>query len=200
MINESRALRAPCTVAAAALMAVAVLCSACTSVREVAGAINGQPYVPTAEERAAMPARPDFKLLEPPSGKVALYFYRTSQLLGGGMDYQVWLDDKMVGLVPSGEYLRVLVEPGRYQLKAHPNFQLFFKAELLGEIDVTPDTVRTVRIRVGAKQLSSWTKTSASGKMTVGGFWTADSQLFEVDQTEAAFDMARIKPAAGSAP
>lgn len=165
----------------------------CATTKQIAGAINGQPYVPTVEERTRLPVNPKFSLEPPAEGKSVVYFYRTSQLLGGARDYTFFLDGAAVSNVPSGSYARVEIEPRRYKLKAQPTTLAALNSPIEGQLEVLPGDTLFVRLALGAKQVATLNKYQGGTLKSQQGLWTSDSQLQQVGKDEAVFDMSRIE-------
>ena len=175
------------------LSAICALQLGCTSTRELAGAVTGKPYVPTAEDRAKVTASSDFKIVPPAQGKAALYIYRNSQLLGALRDREVFLNDKSYGRVGSGQYRRLELEPGEYKVRVQFATFAAQNPPTEGVMQLQPNSILIVRMNVGATQVATVQKYVGNVKQNETGLWANSFQLEVVPESAGTFDMSRIK-------
>lgn len=174
-----------------ALLSVSMLVG-CAASHQVAGAISGRPYVPTAADRAQQPIKEAFAPVPPAEGKAVIYFYRNSQFLAAGRDYTVSLNGTPKANIPSGSYVRVEVEPQQYKILARPTTLAMLNPPIDGEIELAPNEVRYVLIAIGAK--SAGQSVSYKNPKLNQNFWSSDNSLQLVSAADAVGELSRIGP------
>ena len=176
--------------------ACATLLGGCASptAKELMGAAIGRPYQPTAEDRAKLPADPNFKLQAPAAGKAVVYVYRNSQFYAGGVNYQVFIDDRLAGVVASGRYLRLELEPGEHDMRTQmPQYVSTATpaADDLNNIQPVPKLERRLRLQPD----ETFVLRLNLGERKEGMVMRQIFNLEAISPEEAAFDMSRLKVA-----
>jgi Protein of unknown function (DUF2846) len=162
--------------------------------KELVGAAIGRPYQPTAEDRAKLPADSNFKLQPPASGKAVVYIYRNSQFYAGGVNYQVFIDDRLSGAMGNGQYVRLEMASGEYDLRTQrPQYVSTTApaADDLNNIQAVPKLNRRLRLQPD----ETFILRLNLGERQVGLNRQEIFNLEAVGPEEAVFDMSRLKQA-----
>jgi Protein of unknown function (DUF2846) len=186
------------TLCALLLCVTTLLLGGCGTTRELAMAATGRPYVPTEEDRAKLPANPDFKLLPPKPGKAVIYVYRNSQFYGSLQDRELFLNDRSHGRVGNGQYRRIDLEPGEYKVRVQ--FATFSaqSAPVEGVLQLQPDATLVLKMNLGATQIATIRRYVGQVPKDETGLWMSRFHLERMGEESGIFDMARLRPCENS--
>lgn len=119
------------------------------------------PNAPPAETKPAEP--------RDPNAKPIIYFYRTKQYAGSGLEPTVYCDDKELARMDNGRYFGVSLDPGKHTCRMGDKQTGF-------EIDMKPGQEYYARITIEA------------------GFWKGHGRLTLMQNEQGAFEIKKVKP------
>ena len=101
--------------------------------------------------------------------KATIYFYRTKQFAGSGLEPSVFVDDKELARMDNGRYFGVTLEPGKHTFRMGDKQTGF-------EIDMKAGQEYYARVTIEA------------------GFWKGHGRLTLMQPEQGAFEIKKVQP------